>query len=273
MRSQEPGVEENPGKRVRFADAIGERVRPREGADNPNQEEMNEAKRIRVDDPDELMSFRSLQGGAVVERFTKLKPWKGINPGYVTDFYVNEFDSSNRVKEEYVQDLVRQDPLLFVAVMTGEETSENYVAIEESARFAVRCCWEQMARGRKFVIELPWGAPFWENPMVKEIADEEEVYVIVSGPTDETEDVGWITNCADTAQKLHESGFEEDIGEIILNGVEADVVESGEKCDISELPVADDKVVFYKTKKDGAYWDDVRGGWLPKDLVEAARGE
>ena len=117
-------------------------MRPRAEADESKTEEVNVPTKIRTDDPDELMSFRSLRGGGAVERFTKLKPWKGINPGYITDFYVNKFDLNNREKEEYVKDLAQQDPLLFVAVMTEEETSEKYLAIEESALFAVRCCWE-----------------------------------------------------------------------------------------------------------------------------------
>ena len=100
-------------------------VRPRGEADEPNHEETNEAKKIRTDDPDELMSFMNLQGGRAVDRFTKLQPWKGINPGYITDFYVNKFDLKNHEKEEYVRDLVRQDPLLFIAVVTREETSEK----------------------------------------------------------------------------------------------------------------------------------------------------
>eukprot|EP00971_Amphidinium_carterae_P286210 5683005-Amphidinium_carterae.1 len=44
----------------------------------------------------------------------------------------------------------------------------------------------------------------------------------------------------------------------------------GEDCD--EHPVADEPVALEPPEhEEGAYWDDVHGGWLPREAVEEAR--
>ena len=134
---------------------------------------------------------------------------------------------------------------------------------------------DQLKRGDAILHCAPWSHRSWLDPKIKQYRQTPEMHVVKNGTK------GYMTNSTRLAQQLKTWTSEQTPAQVVMNALTDSMRHSGETTDFELAggggPSPHEPLVSIGSQ-DAAeelvgYWDDVRGGWLPPELVKKARAE